>query len=172
MLFAFSRLTSTLTSFSWTSRCPNVLFLLSLSFTDLLLQILNGFEAAAGIRALEAASDVPLCDQRPSTILNGRIPILAVSASLHERAKHTIEEVGIDGWILKPVDFRRLASLMRGAIDREKRWEEVYRCVSRVRVMGRELIADMLQTWWMGEGRMARGGGLRCCRGTRCWGFL
>lgn len=92
-------------------------------------QILNGFEAATGIRSLEAASCVPLCDQRPSTILNGRLPILAVSASLHERAKHTIEEVGIDGWILKPVDFRRLASLMRGAIDREKRRDDVYRCV-------------------------------------------
>jgi len=50
-------------------------------------QIIGGFETTEAIRALEA--EVPLThDQlRPSTILNGRLPIIAVSASLPEKER-------------------------------------------------------------------------------------
>lgn len=78
---------------------------------------------------MEAAANKSLCPTRPSTKLNGRLPILAVSASLHERQRDTIANVGIDGWILKPVDFKRLASLMRGTIDLAARIDDIYRYV-------------------------------------------
>lgn len=91
------------------------------------MPIVNGFQAATAIRTMEDSSLAPLSSYRPSTILNGRLPILAVSASLHERQRESIVEVGIDGWILKPIDFRRLNKLMRGSIDASKRREEIYR---------------------------------------------
>lgn len=48
---------------------------------------------------------------------NGRIPIFAVSASLVEREKDTYVDAGFDGWILKPVDFKRLNTLLLGIAD-------------------------------------------------------
>jgi hypothetical protein len=33
----------------------------------------------------------------------------AVSVSLVERQREELDQVGIDGWIVKPIDFRRLA---------------------------------------------------------------
>lgn len=90
------------------------------------MPIVNGFEAADAIRALEVKDGSPMSLRRSSTILNGRIPILAVSASLHERQRNSIAEVGIDGWILKPIDFRRLNSLMRGLVCSATRKEDVY----------------------------------------------
>lgn len=101
-----------------------------LFLTSSLLQILNGFDAALGIRKLESLKLKSNFERRRSTVLNGRIPILAVSASLHERQKDSIADVGIDGWILKPVDFRRLSSLMRGALDTKVRQEDIYRSVN------------------------------------------
>lgn len=93
------------------------------------MPIVNGYEAAGAIRAFEAMDDSAMCTRRTSTILNGRLPIIAVSASLHERQRNTIVEVGIDGWILKPIDFRRLNSLMRGLLSTNTRRGDVYQCV-------------------------------------------
>lgn len=92
---------------------------------DLQMPILNGYEASVGIRALTSPAN-----PRPSGVLNGRIPIIAVSASLPERQRSTLVESGFDAWILKPVDFKRLNEIMRGAIDRDVRTEMVYRFVS------------------------------------------
>jgi CheY-like chemotaxis protein len=90
------------------------------------MPIVNGFEAADAIRAVEANDGSPISTRRLTTTLNGRIPILAVSASLHERQRSSIADVGIDGWILKPIDFKRLNSLMRGLINPMTRREDVY----------------------------------------------
>lgn len=57
---------------------------------------------------------------------HGRIPIFAVSASLLEREKETYTNAGFDGWILKPVDFKRLEHLLFGIIDDEARDDAVY----------------------------------------------
>jgi hypothetical protein len=46
-----------------------------------------------------------------------RIPIMAVSASLVEREKETYSSAGFDGWILKPIDFKRLETLLLGIVD-------------------------------------------------------
>lgn len=48
---------------------------------------------------------------------NGRVPIFAVSASLVERERKTYSGAGFDGWILKPIDFKRLNTLLLGLLD-------------------------------------------------------
>lgn len=53
--------------------------------------------------------------------INGRIPIFAVSASLVEREKDTYVDAGFDGWILKPIDIKRLSALLNGIHDEEVR---------------------------------------------------
>jgi CheY-like chemotaxis protein len=51
----------------------------------------------------------------------GRIPIIAVSASLLEKSKNTYVDVGFDAWILKPISFARLGELMDAIVDRNIR---------------------------------------------------
>lgn len=58
---------------------------------------------------------------------HGRIPIFAVSASLIEREKESYMASGFDGWILKPVDFKRLEHLLFGIIDDKVRNDSVYK---------------------------------------------
>ncbi|KAL8281241.1 hypothetical protein RQP46_006275 [Phenoliferia psychrophenolica] len=96
---------------------------------DLSMPIVNGFDCSLGIRELEGEFRLPGPDEvpRPSTLLNGRLPILAVSASLHERQREQLIESTIDGWLLKPVDFKRLYTLMRGAVDNAQRDLDVYK---------------------------------------------
>ncbi|GJN71926.1 light-sensor Protein kinase [Purpureocillium lilacinum] len=53
--------------------------------------------------------------------INGRIPIFAVSASLIESQKQTYVDAGFDGWILKPIDFKRLNTLLAGIRDTQTR---------------------------------------------------
>ena len=71
------------------------------------MPILNGLEATQRIRELEATR-LPKMDRLAHSLNGGRIPVFAVSASLVERQREELEQVGIDGWILKPIDFRRL----------------------------------------------------------------
>lgn len=89
------------------------------------MPILNGLEATERIRELETSS-LPRKD-RLSHILNGRIPIFAVSASLLERQREELAATGLDGWILKPIDFKRLKLLLRGVTDCEQRGRDEYR---------------------------------------------
>ena len=51
----------------------------------------------------------------------GRTPVFAVSASLVEKEKNTYVGAGFDGWILKPIDFKRLHTLLDGIRDDEAR---------------------------------------------------
>lgn len=57
---------------------------------------------------------------------NHRIPIFAVSASLVEKEKATYVESGFDGWILKPIDFKRLNTLLAGISDEQVRASCLY----------------------------------------------
>lgn len=57
---------------------------------------------------------------------NGRVPIIAVSASLLEKECQTYIDAGFDGWILKPIDFKRLSVLMGGIHDDAARDASVY----------------------------------------------
>ncbi|KAH7925896.1 hypothetical protein BV22DRAFT_1104694 [Leucogyrophana mollusca] len=95
---------------------------------DIQMPILNGFEATERIRDLEKTTpDRPPMPRRRSHELNGRIPIFAVSASLFEQQRIEITNHGIDGWILKPIDFARLKEILKGVIDPIQRNSDVYR---------------------------------------------
>ncbi len=87
------------------------------------MPILNGYEATERIRSQE--QNLELVD-RISHKLNGRIPIFAVSASLSEHQREELFKLGMDGWILKPIDFKRLRALLRGVIDPHQRAKDVY----------------------------------------------
>ncbi|TFK40714.1 hypothetical protein BDQ12DRAFT_697388 [Crucibulum laeve] len=96
---------------------------------DIQMPILNGFEATQRIRELEKA-DVnlpPPPSRRLSHILNGRIPIFAVSASLLEQQREELSDYGMDGWILKPIDFKRLNFILKGVTDPTQRQRDVYK---------------------------------------------
>ncbi|KAK2459669.1 hypothetical protein APHAL10511_008314 [Amanita phalloides] len=96
---------------------------------DIQMPLLNGFETAQRIRDFEkkqtsAEGDGPQCRRR-SHILN-RIPIFAVSASLVEKQRMELLNYGLDGWILKPIDFKRLKILLHGVTDPIQRQRDVY----------------------------------------------
>ena len=63
----------------------------------------------------------------PLAQLNMRVPIFAVSATLNESQRQTYIDAGFDGWILKPVDFKRLTTLFQGVVDDGVRESCVYR---------------------------------------------
>ena len=88
------------------------------------MPILNGFDASKAIRFLEHTFPP---GTRRSTQLHGRIPIFAVSASLQERQRHEMVGYGMDGWILKPIDFRRLRTILDVIMNPERRDKVEYR---------------------------------------------
>ena len=87
------------------------------------MPLLNGYEATERVRALEKGFE-PSC--RLSHQLNGRIPTFAVSASLIEERRQEIIDFGIDGWILKPIDFKRLRLILTGIMDPIQRQKDLY----------------------------------------------
>ena len=90
------------------------------------MPILNGLEATQQIRHLEATK-LAKTDRLAHSLNGGRIPIFAVSASLVERQREELEQIGIDGWILKPIDFGRLYAILRGLTDPVQRERDEYR---------------------------------------------
>ncbi|TKA54005.1 hypothetical protein B0A53_03287 [Rhodotorula sp. CCFEE 5036] len=94
---------------------------------DLQMPIMNGIDASRNIRRVEGERPIAENEKRPSARLNRGIPILAVTASLPERDRQTIVDARLDGWLLKPIDFKRLRTLLRGATDQEARRHELYR---------------------------------------------
>lgn len=62
----------------------------------------------------------------PRAALCGRIPIVAVSASLIEKDRQQYIDAGFDAWILKPISFDRLNKLMTAIVDKDTRKECVY----------------------------------------------
>lgn len=91
------------------------------------MPILNGFESTQKIREHEQSQ--PLTTEQPpmSIQLNGRIPIFAVSASLLEQQRDELWNYGVDGWILKPIDFKRLFTILRGVTDPVQRGLDQYK---------------------------------------------
>ncbi|OBZ71696.1 Histidine protein kinase 1 [Grifola frondosa] len=90
---------------------------------DIQMPIINGYEATERIRAVEQKVNVR---DRVSHKINGRIPIFAVSASLVERQRDDLHALGMDGWILKPIDFKRLRVILRGVTDPVQREKDIY----------------------------------------------
>jgi CheY-like chemotaxis protein len=63
----------------------------------------------------------------PHAMSHGRRPIFAVSASLEEDKRGEYARGGFDGWILKPINFRHLDTVMSGTWDDETRTACVYK---------------------------------------------
>ncbi|KAI9893987.1 MAG: Light-sensor Protein kinase [Vezdaea aestivalis] len=82
---------------------------------DMQMPILGGLGSTEMIRACEESATPQ--EQSARASLNSRVPIFAVSASLLERDLDVYVKAGFDGWILKPVDFKRLNELLNGIVD-------------------------------------------------------
>jgi CheY-like chemotaxis protein len=88
------------------------------------MPIVDGMTATKMIRSFEKTRSPDQLSMRAT--LNRRIPIFAVSATLVEDNRQTYMDAGFDGWILKPVDFKRTAVLLEGIVDPAKRRECLY----------------------------------------------
>jgi CheY-like chemotaxis protein len=86
---------------------------------DMQMPIVDGLTSTKMIRAHENTHTRH--DLSPRAAFHGRVPIFAVSASLVERERQTYIDAGFDGWILKPIDFRRLNTLLAGIVEDETR---------------------------------------------------
>ena len=91
---------------------------------DLQMPIVDGFSSTKMIRSSEKTR--PSSNFSPCAELNGRIPIFAVSASLVERERDKYMGNGFDGWILKPIDFKRVNKFLCGIVDEDQRAECLY----------------------------------------------
>lgn len=89
------------------------------------MPIVDGLTSTKMIRSFEKSHPTHTLSTRAS--LNGRVPIIAVSASLVEREKQTYINAGFDGWILKPISFHRLAEIMKGIVDKQTRRDNLYK---------------------------------------------
>ncbi|KAH8684598.1 putative cyanobacterial phytochrome B [Tricladium varicosporioides] len=85
---------------------------------DMQMPIVDGLTSAKMIRSFEK-SHPGILSLRAA--VNGRVPIFAVSASLVERERQTYIDAGFDGWILKPIDFKRLNVLLLGIVEDDTR---------------------------------------------------
>lgn len=83
------------------------------------MPIADGFTSTKMIRSFEKTHGNACLSARAK--VNGRIPIFAVSASLLEKDREVYVKIGFDGWILKPVNFKRVDSLLKGIVDEEAR---------------------------------------------------
>ncbi|KAH7021041.1 uncharacterized protein B0I36DRAFT_252535 [Microdochium trichocladiopsis] len=86
---------------------------------DMQMPIVDGLNSTKMIRAFERADSKLALS--PVAQRHGGIPILAVSASLVERERPSYIEAGFDGWILKPIDFKRLNTLLDGIHSQDTR---------------------------------------------------
>ncbi|KAK4189358.1 putative signal transduction histidine-protein kinase [Podospora australis] len=91
---------------------------------DMQMPIVDGLSSTKMIRAFEKSDKSPGLSSLAAS--HGRIPIIAVSASLVEREKDTYVDAGFDGWILKPIDFKRLETLLQGIVDDNIRNDALY----------------------------------------------
>lgn len=89
---------------------------------DMQMPIVDGITSTKMIRSFEKTH----LDLSPRAKLNGRVPIFAVSASLVERERQIYIDAGFDGWVLKPIDFKRLNVLLEGIVDSKIRESCLY----------------------------------------------
>lgn len=82
---------------------------------DMQMPIVDGLSSTKMIREIEKSEGYGGLSSlaRP----HGHVPIFAVSASLVERERDTYVDAGFDGWILKPINFKRLEVLLSGIRD-------------------------------------------------------
>ncbi|KAG6009714.1 hypothetical protein E4U21_001462 [Claviceps maximensis] len=87
---------------------------------DMQMPIVDGMTSTKMIRSIEKSPDHK-GHSRLAANNNHRIPIFAVSASLMEEKRQHYMDAGFDGWILKPIDFKRLSMLLSGIYNLDVR---------------------------------------------------
>lgn len=90
---------------------------------DIQMPIVSGLEASERIRNIENTKGFR---KAGATRLRSHIIIFAISASIIEQQYDELVRYGVDGWILKPIDFRRLQQILRGVNDPSLRKGDVY----------------------------------------------
>ena len=94
------------------------------------MPIMDGGSATTLIRKVEVTSKTSFGQGEPADSIarcqRSRVPIFVISASLVEGKRLEYIETGFDGWIMKPVDFKRLEVLIKGITDVEVRRCETY----------------------------------------------
>ncbi|KAM0584297.1 hypothetical protein ACHAP6_007491 [Verticillium nonalfalfae] len=91
---------------------------------DMQMPIVDGLTSTKMIRPFEQSQEH--CGHSVLAAHNGRIPIFAVFASLIENETNMYADAGFDGWILKPVIFKRLHTLLLGIADDKVRTSCLY----------------------------------------------
>ncbi|KID92815.1 ATPase-like, ATP-binding domain protein [Metarhizium guizhouense ARSEF 977] len=86
---------------------------------DMQMPIVDGLTSTKMVRSTEQSSEHK--GHSAMADANRRIPIFAVSASLVEENRQVYVDAGFDGWILKPIDFKRLSTLLAGIHESETR---------------------------------------------------
>ncbi|QDS71907.1 hypothetical protein FKW77_000358 [Venturia effusa] len=91
---------------------------------DMQMPIVDGLTSTKMIRSYEKTHSSHKLSQRAA--VNGRVPVIAVSASLVERERQTYIDAGFDAWILKPISFIRLETLLEGIVNHQVREDCLY----------------------------------------------
>ncbi|MCJ1342757.1 Light-sensor Protein kinase [Peltigera leucophlebia] len=92
---------------------------------DIQMPIVDGLKSTKMIRSFENTHPgIGLSDR---AACNGRVPVFAVSASLVEKDRQLYIDGGFDGWIPKPIDFKRLSTLLEGIVDKDIRGNCLYK---------------------------------------------
>ncbi|KAI8931758.1 hypothetical protein NX059_011398 [Plenodomus lindquistii] len=90
---------------------------------DMQMPIVDGLTSTKMIRSYEK---IHTEIYSPRAALCGRVPIIAVSASLIEKDRQQYIDAGFDAWILKPISFDRLKRLLAAIVDTDTRKECLY----------------------------------------------
>jgi signal transduction histidine kinase/CheY-like chemotaxis protein len=91
---------------------------------DMQMPIVDGLTSTKLIRSYEKTHSNILS---PRAKICGRVPIIAVSASLEEKNMQMYVDVGFDAWILKPIAFDRLSEILIGIVDIDMRKDWLYK---------------------------------------------
>ncbi|GES65035.1 sensor histidine kinase/response regulator [Aspergillus terreus] len=86
---------------------------------DIQMPLVDGMSSTRMIREFERQSSSNVLSQVAQ--LNGRVPIFAVSASLLEKDASLYMDTGFDGWIMKPINFTRLNTVLDGLQNADAR---------------------------------------------------
>ena len=87
------------------------------------MPLVDGYVATEMIREFEQTNPQLLSK---TVRLYGRTPIFAVSASLKPGHLPKVLSTGFDGWVIKPVNFKRLNMYLLGAFSAEARKAAAY----------------------------------------------
>lgn len=87
------------------------------------MPLIDGTQATRLIRKTEEETSALVSSEESDS---KTIPIIAVSASLKEASRNEYIQAGFDGWILKPIDFKRLERILAAVNDKSLREDLFY----------------------------------------------